>query len=199
MKRCKEYEVELSALIDGESDPATAVELLDHVIQCASCSEFYRELRSFQSLVDDLSPEPAPEQAEAPARRERRFRWLGATPRWAWGAAAVLIVAVGAIGLWISGPFEPSSGPPLEPLGRERIITLDRDKGSMNEQRFVELATELLQADRRYQQEMYQILTQVGQTTEPGESGDLEAQTESERGESTGEFFALVGGPPVLD
>jgi hypothetical protein len=69
----------------------------------------------------------------------------------------------------------------------------------MDEQRFVELATELLQADRRYQQEMYQMLTQVGQAAEPGESSALESGAEGERGESTGEFFALVGGPPVLD
>ena len=65
MKRCNEYEVELSAMLDGESDPATAVMLMDHISQCESCREFYRELRSFQSLVDDLS-------LEGDAESERR-------------------------------------------------------------------------------------------------------------------------------
>lgn len=199
MKRCKEYEVELSALIDGESDPATAIELLDHMIQCASCSEFYRELRSFQSLVDDMSPESVPQSVAAPARRERRPRWLGAAPRWAWGVAAVLIVAVGAIGLWVAGPFEPSSDSGPGPTEEGMVIQLGEDSGDMDEQRFVELAAELLRADSRYQQEMYQILGQVGQTAERGESSALEARTEGEGGESTGEFFALVGGLPVLD
>ena len=59
MKRCEEYEVELSAMLDGESDPATAVEMMDHICQCSSCRDFYKELRSFQSLVDGLSPAPA--------------------------------------------------------------------------------------------------------------------------------------------
>jgi hypothetical protein len=69
----------------------------------------------------------------------------------------------------------------------------------MDERRFVELATELLKADRRYQQEMYQILAQVRQPGESGEPPAIEARSENERRESRGEFHGLVSGPPVLD
>ena len=35
MNRCEEYELELSAMLDGESDPATAVVLMDHLCGCS--------------------------------------------------------------------------------------------------------------------------------------------------------------------
>ena len=44
MKGCEYYEVEISALLDGESDPARAVEILDHVTRCPSCRQFYQEV-----------------------------------------------------------------------------------------------------------------------------------------------------------
>ncbi len=204
MKRCEEYEVELSAMLDGESDPATAVGLMDHVCQCSSCRDFFQELRSFQSLVDDMSPALAERPAlEGPAARSsqeprrRWFGWLGAAPRWAWAAAAVVIVA---IGLWAAGTGVVTDQRGVD-IG-EGVVTieLESDELSVDDERFIELASEILSADRRYQHQMYVILDQVRQNTEPGESPfDGEVAENEEGGEYSGDSFAHIGGRRVLD
>jgi len=200
MKRCDEYEVELSAMLDGETDPATAVELLDHVSECSSCRGFYRELRSFQSLVDDMSPaiEVGPAVEAASAGRPRRwFGWLGAPPRLAWGAAAVVVVA---FGLWAAGSFDRGGESTLDLQSGTVTIELEGDKLSVDDERFVELASEILKADKRYQYQMYVILDQVRQNEAPGESPlSGEMIEDDERGEYSGEAFAHIGGRRVLD
>jgi len=204
MKRCDEYEVELSAMLDGESDPATAVELIDHMCQCSSCRDFYQELRSFQSLVDDMSPTMAERPAlDSPTARELReprhpwFGWLGTAPRWGWATAVIVIVA---IGLWAAGSGVLTEEPGVN-IG-EGIVTieLESDELSVDDERFVELASEILSADKRYQYQMYVILDQVRQNTEPGESPfDGEVVENEERGEYSGDAFAHIGGRRVLD
>jgi hypothetical protein len=199
MKRCNEYEVELSAMLDGESDPATAVMLLDHVSECSSCREFYRELRSFQSLVDDLSLEGAaetePRFAAEPARPERRRSWFGAPPRWAWGLAAAAVVIVG---LWAANSYDLLNRQPIVTSDGEVIVR--RGEGDdLNEERFVELAAELLGADQRYQNEMFMLLSQIRPDESPDESPVSGAGSEGGSSESYGEVFAAIGGRPVLD
>ena len=203
MKRCEEYAVELSAMLDGESDPATAVGLMDHVCQCSSCRDFYQELRSFQSLVDDMSPalaaRPALESPTARGLREPRrrwFGWLGAAPRWAWATAAVVV----AIGLWAAGTGVLTDQPEVDISAGVVTIELESDELSVDDERFIQLASEILSADRRYQHQMYVILDQVRQNTEPGESPfDGEVAENEERGEYGGNSFAHIGGRRVLD
>jgi len=204
MKRCEEYEVELSAMLDGESDPATAVGLMDHVCRCASCRDFYQELRSFQSLVDDMSPALAerPDFARTtdtgirgPSRRW--FGWLSAPPRWAWAPAVIVIVAVG---LWAAGSGVFTEQPGVDFGDGIVTIELEGDELSVDDERFVELASEILSADKRYQYQMYMILDQVRQNTEPGESPfEGEVAENEERGEYSGDAFAHIGGRRVLD
>jgi predicted anti-sigma-YlaC factor YlaD len=204
MKRCEEYEVELSAMLDGESDPATAVGLIDHVCQCSSCRDFYRELRSFQAIVDDISPvesaqpdiDAVPERLYSEPRR-RRFGWLGATPRWVWATAAVAIVAVG---LWAVGTGVVTDEAGVEMSGGSVTIELEGNKMSVDDERFIQLASEILAADKRYQHQLYVILDQVRQVEQPGEAPFDGELAEGERGgEYSGESFAHIGGRRVLD
>jgi hypothetical protein len=203
MKRCDEYEVELSAMLDGESDPATAVALMDHMCQCSSCRDFYRELRSFQSIVDDMSPDLAERRAlDSPTARALRepkrqwFGWLGAPPRWAWAPVVIII----AIGLWAAGSGMLTEEPGVDFGDGIVTIELQSDELSVDDERFVELASEILSADKRYQYQMYMILDQVRQGTEPGESPfDGEVAENEERGEYSGDAFAHIGGRRVLD
>ena len=204
MNRCEEYELELSAMLDGESDPATAVVLMDHLCGCSSCREFYGKLRSFQALVDDISPaiddQPAA-YAAAPAadtgQRRGWFDWLGHTPRWAMGAAAVVVVALGIWAVGDSGLFNRSE----EGFdGGTVTIELEGDALSVDDEKFIELASAILGADRRYQHQMYVILDEVRQNTQPGESPfDGEFADDEERGEYSGDAFAHIGSRRVLD
>ncbi len=168
MRQCNDYEIELSALLDGESDPATALMLVEHVASCSSCGSFVRELRSAQELVDLLpvdaktAPEPT---VVLPIERKHR-RLLGLRPQWAVGfaAAAILIVS-----LWFGSDLEPQAG--LNDLrGGELVIRLEENKGRMSDERFIALVSELLRADRRYQSEMYAVLDEITQQPTSGES-----------------------------
>jgi hypothetical protein len=207
MNRCEEYELELSAMLDGESDPATAVVLMDHLCGCSSCREFYGKLRSFQALVDDISPavddQPAPETI-APAagvgQRSGWFGWLGGTPRWAMGAAAVVVVAIGIWAVAGAGIFDRFGGEKGLFEGGSVTIELEGDALSVDDERFIELASAILSADRRYQHQMYVILDEVQQNTQPGESPfDGEVVDNEERGEYSGDAFAHIGSRRVLD
>lgn len=204
MKRCEEYELELSAMLDGESDPATAVVLMDHLCGCSSCRDFYGKLRSFQALVDDISPaaedQPAAYAVATAADTGRRrgwLDWLGHTPRWAMGAAAVVVVAIGIWAAGNSGLFDRSEA---GFDGGTVTIELEGDALSVDDEKFIELASAILGADRRYQHQMYVILDEVQQNTQPGESPfDGEAADDEERGEYRGDAFAHIGSRRVLD
>jgi hypothetical protein len=64
----------------------------------------------------------------------------------------------------------------------EIVIRLEEDKGRMSDERFVAIVSELLRADRRYQNQMYAVLDEVTQNLASGESGSLD--DESWSGES---------------
>ena len=204
MKRCEEYEVELSAMLDGESDPATAVGLMDHVCRCSSCREFYQELRSFQAIIDDISPAdstlPIPEAAPETHYTEPRRRWFGwfdFAPRWAWGTAAVVAVA---IGLWAIGTGVVTDDAGVDISDGRVTIELGSDELSVDDERFIQLASEILAADRRYQNQLYVILDQVRQIEQPGEAPfDGELAEGEQGGEYSGDSFAHIGGRRVLD
>jgi hypothetical protein len=169
MSVCERYRIEMSALLDGEADPAAALAILDHAAACAGCRAFWREMRRGQALLDRLAPaaEPAaadPQPAVAP-RGRRGFRTR--TPQWAWGLAALLILAVGlgAVGL-MDRPWRDRT--PLE--GELLTVRLEEDPGGMDELRFVEMTTELLRADRRYHEKMYEVLDRVRELESSDES-----------------------------
>ena len=172
MTKCSDYEIELSALMDGESDPAMALKLVGHVASCASCSQFVRDLRRTQDIVDGLELESSSEAAEqsvVPIERKRR-RVLGLKPQWAVGIAALLVVTVGVF-------FNPGAGKvgaiSNDLRDGELVIRLEEDKGRMSNERFVALVSELLRADRRYQNQMYVVLDEITQNRSSGESGSL--------------------------
>jgi hypothetical protein len=45
---------------------------------------------------------------------------------------------------------------------REMVIRLEENRGTMSQERFIEMVSELLQADRMYQEEMFAVLDAVG-------------------------------------
>ena len=194
MKRCKQYEIELSALLDGESDPATAVALMDHISRCVSCRDFYRELRSFQSLVDGMAPveDRVPERVPESESARRRWSWVFPVPRYAWGVAAALLIAIGS---YAAGTKQLIGG------DNDDRVTFEHAEGEsgVDEERFVELASEVLRSDRRYQQQLYRILGEIETIEGSGEAPANDEFDDEERSENYNELFAVIGGRRVVN
>jgi hypothetical protein len=169
MTHCNDYEIELSALLDGESSPAMALKLVEHVASCSACSTFVCELRNTQAFVDGLQVVPDSEpEPKAPLPIERKStRILRLRPQWAIGLAALLILTVS---FWFGTDTGVPSGFTNDLRDGELVIRLEEDKGRMSNERFVALVSELLRADRRYQNEMYMVLDEITQNGVSGES-----------------------------
>lgn len=164
MTHCNDYEIELSALLDGESNPAMALKLVEHVATCSSCSTFVRDLRSTQAFVDGLQlvPDSEPEpMATLPVDRKSTRR-LRLKPQWAIGLAALLIITVS---FWFGTDIGVPGGFTNDLRDGELVIRLEEDKGRMSNERFVALVSELLRADRRYQNQMYLVLDEITQNS----------------------------------
>lgn len=153
MNICDETQMHLSAMLDGEADPDEVLAATDHLLECAACRCFYRQARRLDEVVTH-----APETFVAPAPQKQRW-WLQPSLRWAGAAAAVVLIA---LGIWQADP---------QWIGSDRadalenadlvVITLEEDKGDLTEERFIEMAVELLRADQRYRHKMTEILGQV--------------------------------------
>lgn len=168
MKNCEDYEVLISSWLDDEAPGAQQVEWVDHLVRCAGCRDFYRQARSLEGV---LAAVRTPARAEAlPSDLWRRIADAGRVesrrvsparrlPTWALRAAAVLVVAVGL-------PFALRQGwsgrdPAVPPVPRTLEVRLGENPESMDDARFVGVATELLRADRRYHAAMYRLMDQV--------------------------------------
>jgi hypothetical protein len=196
MTECEKHEVELSALIDGESDLATAIQILDHLARCPSCQAYYKRLRSLQELIDQMQTVTDAPVIQLPSRRgiQPRLRAipLRGIPRWAHALAAVLVLA---IGIWSVAQIRSDSVP--APSNAEGLVTirLEENKGQMSDGRFLEVATELLQADRQYHRLMFQLLEMIQYGDNSMEMVDqpLLARGESGYSEGRGEIPGETG------
>lgn len=138
--------------------------MLDHLTRCGSCRRFYLEARALGSLVAVTNPavraEPSPDGRidEVWLRIEDRIRPRGGSaaglPRWAMAAAAALVI--GAVLALLPWSWFPQTSP-----SREMEVLLEGDAGEMTERRFLELATEVLRADRRYHFAMRDVMDKV--------------------------------------
>ena len=200
MNACESYEVHISALLDGEATRADTILVLDHLPQCDSCCEFYRQAQELQGLVDarPLAPgataaieqraqqrgdalllEQSVDVAEAASGHVVAQRAtvvpLERTPRWIWGLAASLLVALG-FGLGSVGGAALVGG--ALPSG-DLQVEIGANAGYMTDERFVALAVELLQSDRKYHNKMSEVLREV-QSERMLEAGNGEAASWSD-------------------
>jgi hypothetical protein len=164
MSDCESYEMSLSALADGELPTGDLLPTLDHLAECPSCQAFYRDLRALATALPASDPRRLAASApEAPEKIWRRIETeaapaLSRTGRarpWVMRLAAALLLVAGLWGAFAA--VRSASSPTGEPIE----ITLGEDRGRMTEQRFLDLTVELLRADDRYHQEMFQVLTAV--------------------------------------
>ena len=189
MKNCEAYESLVSTWLDDELDRPGQVEVLDHLMRCASCREFYLDARALDGLVGAIRTpaEATPASPEMWKRIERETRtdrarpvgrWI---PAWALQAAAVLVVGVGlSVMAW--------SGRMLEaPLPEQAEVMLGENVGQMTDTRFVELTKEVLRSERHYHSAMHEIMAQVvrdtAATREASDEGLIEASENGDTGE----------------
>lgn len=186
---CERIEEQISAWMDDELERPEAVEMLDHLSRCAQCRGYYRQARALEGLVVAASsarpaviaPVSAELWSEIEQRgRARRGRWPGS---WALRAAALAVVGL-ALAFAVAPRVDLSSGRTAGPAEAAEIeVELGSKSGEMTEGRFLEIATEVLEADQRYQRAMFQVMDRVVRDrvgTEGGEDRMIE-RAEGER------------------
>lgn len=184
MNRCEHMELSISALLDGEADLHEQGEVVDHLLACPDCREFWRQARDFQGRLDaELPVEGLP----APGARRPRLRLLpaaGGARRWLQVAAVVAPLAVGlGVGHWMAGRGAGAADPGLPPRGSAIELQLASDRGALDDRDFVEMVLRLLRADRRYHQQMLEILRHVEPALGEGAPASGEFNPAVERGE----------------
>jgi hypothetical protein len=179
MSQCERFEVQISSLIDGELSQGEMRPLMDHIIQCPLCQSFHQEAETLQKLTDDLMLATELEISpvaltEEPQPRRFSLSLFPAAQQWAWGAAAAVILAIGLTAAQVipdpTGLFRPN-------VAAAQVITLEAEAGSMDNARFVELSTELLQADKQYHRMMFDLLDQIRRSEFIGEGSQLIASS----------------------
>lgn len=199
---CKRIESSISALIDGELETPEQLPVIDHLVACDSCRAFYRRARALDDMVvasrsQDVEPAPEAVWERIAAASGWSGRSLetgrGGTRRLAkWGQRALQLAAVLvlALGLWWLRPApEPPSAADDE-ITEDVDVVLEEDRGSMTDDRFLEITTEILRADRSYHRKMLEVMSVVtAMTARPEGSTDDPAVTrhESARRISLGE------------
>jgi len=145
------YEIEISALLDNELSHTEVLALVDHLVDSDQGRPFYQQARTLGRRVA-LSELPANMWERIEGRADERRRRL---PRWPLKLVAVLVCA---IGIWSLGRYLPKEVRVDDPVVS---VQLASNSGGMSEERFIELTTELLRADRRYHSKMGEIMNAV--------------------------------------
>lgn len=169
MDRCELCEIEISALLDGESTDEAMLPALDHLVACARCRDFYQRARQLEGAVatlrTPLAGAPPPElwqeieRASGLAPRRALPRWPA---RLAQVAAAVLLV----FGLWAAAGAPDRRNEKSATLE----VMLGQDPDRMSDERFARLVVDLLSADRRYHRKMLEVMTAVEELSSKSES-----------------------------
>lgn len=159
---CETHEILISTWMDEGLERGAQRELFDHLTRCSACRAFYRDARALEGLAAVASDKPALAEDPSPevwSRIESRTgpaeKTVAGLPSWGLRAAAVLVIGVAlALVPW------PQSPAPARASNQVELI-LEGDRGLMTEMRFLELATELLRADRRYHFAMQEVMEKV--------------------------------------
>ena len=178
MSECNRCEIRLSEWLDGELDRAGQEAMLDHLVGCSGCRDFYREGRGLAGLLAAVgSPAaaaaPSPDVWRRIERSARRPAWrplagwgerMRRLPIRGWAAAAAAAVVLVALGSLLQPPGRPVISPPAE-----KAIRLGGNPAGMDDARFVALTREVLEADRKYRVAFYEVLRQVARDADQSE------------------------------
>lgn len=113
MRTCEEYELLISAFIDGELAEGERAELMDHMALCPVCQRYFDDQIALHDALSGLEDVPAP--AELAGRVMERVRStpqdrpiqkkVRPLPRWGRWAALAACCALVVLGVWrLLGP-----------------------------------------------------------------------------------------------
>ena len=156
---CEQYQINLSAMLDGELKGVELADTVGHVAECGDCRRQLNVFRRMQELIDsEYSVQQAP--ANLWRRIERTVKPARFRPKivpfkrivWRIAAAAAVIAIVFGAGYFIGSP-----GRILQQDG-EPLIKLTGFEQQMDEDRFLDMTRELLNSEPKYQLKMYMVL-----------------------------------------
>lgn len=160
MHECDEYQMKVSAMMDGEL-PAEEIEAT--VRHLAACEECLQEFKVFQKLQNRVNRELS-QPSVSPQTWEKIRRQATEPPKAIFipfksramriAALAAAVIFCFGLGYLVNQPslILPDSGTP---------IVLASQSGQMTDDRFLGLTRELLTADPEYHQKMYMILSSL--------------------------------------
>ncbi len=163
---CSHEQADISALLDGELERERVHDVLGRVLHCPSCQAYYENARQVDALfrLDQSSEAPPVDvwqrieaEAATPAEIVRPAFWSNAVRRPALLAAVALLVLATSMLVRVGLGRDDSLSSQV--LQADEIV-LAGDSG-MDDERFLELAAELLQADDRYHKEMFSLMNQL--------------------------------------
>lgn len=199
MSHCEACQIELSAALDGELESGRCLGVLDHLTDCRDCRSFYRQARTLEGMLEAAGRVPATQELPAGGWRgvvERLPSPSAADDR---GRVPFQVAAAAAVTLFIvmAVVLAPLPRRPAREVGTTSLeaeqdaelaaVVVGSRRGRMSEERFLALAKEILESDRRYRREIVDLLTAV-ESEVPSERTTEEsaptAEGERPRGES---------------
>jgi hypothetical protein len=194
-KNLQPFEENLSAIMDGELTGEKLLESIDALVETGELRSFWRDSRSLQKALAapqagliEAPPDSLWDNVEYATGKQRAkvFQLNKVSPQvWAAAASIVLIFSLTVAGL-LRGTFPEQAN--------AKTIQLGQNDGRMTEDRFIDLTTELLQADSRYHRKMLEVMQTVNSEVY-GLSGDVRSPEGSPRTEERLEDPAITEDP----
>ena len=166
MNACLDWEPQISTLIDGHCPNDEVLPILDHTLQCESCRHFYLQARSLDCRLAELRnhrdelPMPGPLwdriSLESGLHKPRLLSRIKVAV-WAPLLAAVLFLFLGL------NYFKTAKDRESMLEAGQLEIVLESNARHMTERRFVGIAKELLESDRKYHQQMLFLMQDITQ------------------------------------
>ena len=170
---CEHYQINISALLDGELKGSELTETVKHLAECDGCKREMEIFERMQSKVDEeFTVQEVPRIAwkniariaEADSRKPAVIDFKSSMVRYIAVAASILIVF--GLGYFFGQPGNIMSS------GNEPLINLtsyESGESNMSEDKFLQLTRNLLNSDPKYQMKMYLVLhTIYGDNIEGG-------------------------------
>ena len=109
MRSCEEYELLVSAFLDGDLSGTDREELAEHLTACPRCQQYFDDLVAMHDAFDQEEP-PLPEGfgervmsrvRETPQEEKRKIIPFSRWRRWAAFAACCAVIAAGVWRVWM--------------------------------------------------------------------------------------------------
>jgi hypothetical protein len=185
MKPCEEYQINLSAMMDGELSTEELTETVKHVAVCTDCLQVMQQFQNLQQhlcaeIIAPSAPADLWQQIKDEAAPARKAKFIPLQTRWVRyiSMAAVFVLFFG-MGYLLKTPTITTlqGGMPVSMKNASSPIVLASDAGKMTDEHFLELTRELLSANPVYHRKMYLILQALNK--DGGEEGHQNLQDDN--------------------